>query len=255
MRRRTNRRRGPKWLPALALALVATGCQETPPPGPAARQAPRSTAAPVAPTPSAAGPLVVFLGDSLTAGLGLPADDAFPAQVGRLLAREGETIRVVNAGVSGDTSAGALRRLSWLLGQRPRVVVVEVGANDALRGQPLEAIEGNLRRIVEAVEDAGAEVLLLGMRIPPSYGATYADGFAAIFPRVAEEEGVRLVDFLLAGVGGRPELNQEDGIHPNAAGHRRMAELVAPALREVLAGGRIAAEVVPGRPTPAAPRP
>jgi acyl-CoA thioesterase-1 len=140
----------------------------------------------------------------------------------------------VNAGVSGDTSAGALRRLEWLLQQRPHVVVVELGANDALRGQPVSAIEANLRAIVEQSRAAGARVLLVGMRVPTSYGPEYAGDFAAMFPRLAKSLGVPLVPFLLEGVAGRPRLNLEDGIHPNAEGQKVVAATVLPHLERLL---------------------
>lgn len=179
---------------------------------------------------------MVFLGDSLTAGLGLDADQAWPALLAERLARAGTPIRAVNAGVSGDTSAGGLRRLSWLLRQRPDVVVIELGANDGLRGQPLSGIESNLRSIVEQTRAGGARVLLLGVQVPPSLGRDYAQRFADLYPRLARELDVPLVPFLLAGVAGDPELNLPDGIHPNAEGQRRVVEVVRPYLASVIAG-------------------
>ena len=180
-------------------------------------------------------PLVVFLGDSLTAGLGVNEDQAYPAVVAERLAAAGHPVRVLNAGVSGDTSAGGVRRLNWLLGQHPDVVVVGLGSNDGLRGLPLEQTEINLRQIVTRVRDAGARVLLLGNMVPPNYGPDYGPQFAAIFPRLAKELGVPLVPFLLEGVGGRPELNQGDGIHPTAEGHRIMAQTVFAKLEPIVA--------------------
>ena len=179
-------------------------------------------------------PVVVFLGDSLTAGLGLAEDDAWPALVAERLSADGLTIRAVNAGVSGDTSAGGLRRLAWQLRQHPDVVVVELGANDGLRGQPVDGVESNLREIVKRCQAAGARVLLVGMRVPPSLSSTYANAFAAIYPRLARELGVPLVPFLLAGVAGEPDLNQADGLHPNAEGHQRVADVVLPHLESML---------------------
>ncbi len=201
---------------------------------PALSSNPRGAALP-APAPASDRPLVVFLGDSLTAGLGLEVDLAFPALVEKRLADSGRPIRVLNAGVSGDTTAGGLRRVSWILKQEPDVVVVGLGANDGLRGLPLEETEKNLRSIVERVQAAGARVLLLGMQIPPNYGPEYAGGFAAMYPRVAGELGVPLVPFLLAGVGGDPALNQADGIHPTAEGQERVADNVLPYLEQILA--------------------
>jgi acyl-CoA thioesterase-1 len=178
--------------------------------------------------------VVVFLGDSLTAGYGLAAGESFPSILERGLRADGATVRVVNAGVSGDTSAGALRRLDWVLRQHPDVVVVELGANDALRGQPTSGIEANLRAIVLQSRDGGAKVLLVGMRIPTSYGPDYAGEFAAIYPRLAKELGVPVVPFLLEGVAGRPGLNLEDGIHPNYAGQKIVAANVRPYLLDLL---------------------
>lgn len=178
-------------------------------------------------------PLVVFLGDSLTAGYGLGEELAFPAVVAEEMAEAERPIEVVNAGVSGDTTAGGLARLDWLLRLEPDVVVVGLGANDGLRGLDLEMTEANLVRIIERVRAAGAAVVLLGMRMPPNYGE-YAEAFAALYPRLAADLDVPLVPFLLEGVGGDPALNQADGIHPNEAGQRRLAENVAPLLAEVL---------------------
>jgi len=200
-----------------------------------------AVASPAAPTASAGAhaprprPVVVFLGDSLTAGLGLSAEEAWPTLLTEQLADAGMPIRAVNAGVSGDTSAGGLRRLDWLLRQRPDVVVVELGANDGLRGQPLGGVETNLRTIVERSRAAGARVLLLGLRVPPSLGGDYARQFAELYPRLARELDVPLVPFLLEGVAGDPDLNLPDGIHPNADGQRRVAAVVRPHLERLLA--------------------
>jgi acyl-CoA thioesterase I len=216
--------------------LAATACQRTES-GAAAPAAAQPAAAPSATAPSplpGAAPAVVFLGDSLTAGLGLPADQAYPALLARELSADGFRVRVINAGVSGDTTAGGLRRLRWLLAQHPAVVVVGLGGNDALRGQPPAEIERNLREIVAQARQAGARVLLLGMQIPPNYGPDYTGDFAAIYPRVARELHVPLVPFLLAGVGGVAELNQADGIHPTAAGQVKVAANVKPYLEQVL---------------------
>ena len=177
---------------------------------------------------------LVFLGDSLTAGLGLDEADAHPAVLEDLLLAAGYDVRVVNAGVSGDTTAGGLRRLDWLLRQEPDVLVISLGANDGLRALPIEDSEANLRAIVRRAREAGVRVLLTGMRVPPNYGPDYAERFAALFPRLADELDVPLVDFLLEGVGGMPELNQADGIHPTAEGQRRVAENLLPALRALL---------------------
>ena len=202
-------------------------------PGAGSVSAPRP-AAPQAAVPADA-PLVVFLGDSLTAGLGLPVDQAYPAVVAAELAKRGRPIRAVNAGVSGDTTAGGLRRADWVLSQRPAVVVLALGANDGLRGLPLGEAERNLRAIVAKARESGARVLLCGMLIPTSYGPEYQQGFARLFPRVAKAEGLPLVPFLLEGVAGRKELNQEDGIHPDAEGQRVLAANVLPYLEPLVA--------------------
>lgn len=220
------------WLFA-SVALVVSGCAGGGEPPPAAPPPPAAEA-----SREAGAPLVVFLGDSITAGYGLPQEEAYPAILERRLRAAGFPVRIVNAGVSGDTTAGGLRRLDWVLGERPAVLVVGLGANDALRGQPLESVEANLRAIVDRGRAAGAAVLLLGMRIPTNYGREYAEGFAALYPRVAKSLGVPLVPFLLEGVGGRATLNLEDGLHPNARGQEIVADNVYPYLRKALARGR-----------------
>jgi acyl-CoA thioesterase I len=179
--------------------------------------------------------VIVALGDSLTAGLGVGADEAYPALLQARLRREGFEYRVVNAGVSGDTSAGGLRRIDWALRLSPAVVIVALGANDGLRGQPPEALRDNLTRIVERARAAGARVLLAGMRVPPNYGDDYARAFAGVYPAVAKATGVPLAPFLLDGVAGDPRLNQADGIHPTAEGQRRIAERLWPYLKPLLA--------------------
>ena len=192
-----------------------------------------ATAPATAPTNSDT-PLVVFLGDSLTAGLGLEEDQAYPFLVGEELARRGAPIRVINAGISGDTSAGGLERLDWLLSQEPDVVFVALGANDGLRGLSVPALERNLRRIVERSRAGGARVVLAGIRMPPNYGADYKRRFDAVYPRLAEELGVPFLPFLLEGVGANPDLNLPDGLHPNAEGQRAIARLVADVLEPVV---------------------
>lgn len=183
-------------------------------------------------------PVVAFLGDSLTAGLGLPESDAYPARVGELLAAKGRPVRVVNGGVSGDTSAGGLRRVDWLLKQKPSVVVVWLGANDGLRGFPVAETERNLRAIVRRAKGSGAKVLLCGMLVPTNYGPEYGKEFRALFPRVAKEEGAALSPFPLAPVAGKPELNQPDGVHPTAEGQKLVAAIVARDLLPLLEGSR-----------------
>jgi acyl-CoA thioesterase I len=178
--------------------------------------------------------VVVALGDSLTAGLGVAADEAFPARLEARLKTEGYAYRVVNAGVSGDTTAGGLRRVDWVLRARPDVVIVALGANDGLRGQDPRAMRANLDEIVARLQAAGARVLLVGMRLPPNYGGDYTKEFEAVFPAVARRAKVALVPFLLDGVAGVPRLNQADGIHPTAAGQQAIADHLWPYLRPLL---------------------
>src|SRR5687767_9612859 len=149
---------------------------------------------------AAADRVVAVLGDSLTAGLGVTPDESYPALLEARLKREGYDYRVVNAGVSGDTSSGGLRRLDWVLRAQPEIVVVALGANDGLRGQPVALLRDNLVAIVQKARAAGARVLLAGMRVPSNYGAEYTRDFAAVFPEVARRTGVPLVPFLLEGV-------------------------------------------------------
>jgi acyl-CoA thioesterase-1 len=179
-------------------------------------------------------PVVVFLGNSLTAGFGLPEERAFPALLDARLDEEGLPVRVVNAGVSGDTSAGGLARLDWLLRQDPDVLVVGLGGNDGLRGLSISELAANLRAIVERAQAAGARVVLLGMRMPPNYGKPYTQRFAQVYPAIAKETGAAFVPFLLEGVGGVAELNLPDGIHPTAEGHEVLADNVWPTLRNVV---------------------
>ena len=178
--------------------------------------------------------VVVALGDSLTAGLGVAADEAWPALIESRLRREGYPYRVVNAGVSGDTTAGGLRRVDWVLRSRPEVAVVALGANDGLRGLATDAMESNLVTIVERLRAGGARVLVAGMQVPPNYGAAYSRAFSGVFPDVARRTGSALMPFLLDGVAADPRLNQPDGIHPNAAGHRAIAEHIWPHLVALL---------------------
>ena len=178
--------------------------------------------------------VVVALGDSLTAGLGVAADEAFPARLQARLRAEGYDYRVVNAGVSGDTTAGGLRRVDWALRAHPDVVIVALGANDGLRGQSPQAIRANLEEIVERLQASGARVLLVGMRLPPNYGAEYTKEFEAVFPAVARRAKITLMPFLLDGVAADPRLNQADGIHPTAAGQQMIADRLWPYLRPLL---------------------
>jgi acyl-CoA thioesterase-1 len=193
-------------------------------------------AAVLAPLAGAAGEerVIVAFGDSLTAGLGVPPESSYPALLAARLRAEGYPYRVVNAGVSGDTTAGGLRRVDWALRLKPDVVIVELGANDALRGQDLDGVRQNLAAIVERFQSAGARVLVAGMRLPTNYGARYDGEFQALFRQVATRRKAALMPFFLEGVGGDPHLNQPDGIHPTAEGYRIVVERLWPYLRPLL---------------------
>lgn len=182
--------------------------------------------------------VIAVLGDSLTAGLGVAADEAFPARLEARLRSEGYEYRVVNAGVSGDTTAGGLRRVDWVLRVRPVVVVVALGANDGLRGQSPAAMRTNLETIIARLTASGSRVLLAGMRMPPNYGAEYTREFAGVFPDVARRTHVALMPFLLEGVAADPRFLQADGLHPNAAGHQIIADRLWPYLLPLLQRAR-----------------
>ncbi len=167
---------------------------------------------------------VVALGDSITAGYGLSTEQAYPALLEQRLRDEGLNVEVANLGVSGDTTAGALRRLDWALGDNTAVLVVALGGNDALRGLSIDDMRNNLGAIIEQAQQRGATVILAGMEAPPNLGPDYTSKYHAVFPELAARFRVKLVPFLLQGVAGVPELNQRDGIHPTAEGARKVAE-------------------------------
>ncbi|MDD3651973.1 arylesterase [Immundisolibacter sp.] len=190
------------------LLLVLAGCSRAAPPLPAGT--------------------ILVLGDSLSAGYGLPAGAAWPALLAARLAQRSPAWRLVNASISGDTSAGGRARLPALLeGERPVLVLIELGANDALRGQPLDATADNLRAMIAAAQAAGARVGLIGMQIPPNFGPIYTRQFHALYEKVAAEAGVPLLDFLLEPIAGDPAMFQDDGIHPTAAAQGPIADHVA----------------------------
>ncbi len=217
---------------AWTLACLALACGTDRPDraGDAAREAASGVAAAGEP------PAVVFFGTSLTAGLGLDPDEVYPALIQQKMDSAGLRFRAVNAGVSGETSAGGLRRIDWVLQQPVAVLVLELGANDALRGQDLAATKRNLQEIIDRASARYPEVriAIAGMRVPPNLGPRYAREFRQLFVELARENDAALIPFLLEGVGGVPELNQPDGIHPNAAGARIMAENVWRVLEPIL---------------------
>jgi len=198
---------------------------------------PRVAAAPAA-VPAAAQvaarPRIIFLGDSLTAGYGLDLEQSVPSLIQKHLDAEGYKYEVVNAGVSGDTSAGGLRRLEWSLDGDVRILVIELGANDGLRGLPVAGMKQNLKTIIGKARDRGIEVLLTGMEAPPNYGPLYTAEFRQVFRDLADDHGVVFVPFYLDGVAGNPSLNIADGMHPNPAGARIVEANLWQALRPML---------------------
>jgi len=179
-------------------------------------------------------PRVLVLGDSLTAGLGLDPSQAYPAILQQRIDAAGLGYEVVNAGVSGDTSAGGLSRLDWSLAEDVRVVIVALGANDGLRGLPVEELRRNLDAIITRAQAKKAAVILAGMEAPPNFGRAYTDAFHEVYPALAKSHGIAFVPFLLQGVAGIEKLNQPDGIHPTAEGARIAADNVWQVLEPVL---------------------
>ena len=225
-----------RCLALAALACVACASQEAPR-TPEREQPARPVPAPAPveiPRPEGDPIRIVVLGDSIAAGFGLPEQQAFPARTQALLRGKGHPVDVLNAGVSGDTTAGGLSRLDWVLRSEPHILVVELGGNDALRGQRLQNTERNLAKIARRATKAGARVLLLGMDVPTNYGAEYGGGFNALFPRVAREEEIELLPGFIREVGLDSSLMMPDGIHPTAEGHERLAALLAERLEEIL---------------------
>jgi len=178
--------------------------------------------------------VIVAFGDSLTAGLGVTPEDSYPSRLQARLRADGYAYRVVNAGASGDTTAGGLRRVDWALKNRPDIVIVALGANDAMRGQDLASVRSNLDAIVARFQKAGARVLVAGMEVPPNYGARYAADFRRLYAEVARKRGAAFMPFLLDGVAGDPRLNLPDGIHPTAEGYRIVVEHLWPHVEPLL---------------------
>ena len=181
-------------------------------------------------------PVVLFFGTSLTAGLGLDPEQAYPMLIEKKAQDDGVPIKVVNAGLSGETTAGAVRRIDWVLREPVDLIVIEAGANDALRGLGPEDARANLQQLIAAVraKQPEAKIALIQMEAPPNYGATYTKSFHEVYPEVAKKENVALLPFLLDGVAGIARLNQPDGVHPNLAGERIVANNVWKALKPVV---------------------
>lgn len=228
-----------KPLALFALLFTAACGQPSPSPAPGTaapgtREAPGTQAPGTSPAPGTSIPRIVFLGDSLTAGLGLAADQSYPALIGKKLRDGGYDYEIVNAGVSGDTSAGGLRRVDWSLEGDVRVLVVALGGNDALRGLPVDDLRKNLSAIVARAHERKIPVLLAGMEAPPNNGPDYTRAFRGVYADLAKQEQVRFIPFLLQGVAGDPSLNQADGIHPNVRGAQMVADLVWKELEAML---------------------
>lgn len=213
--------RGARGVAPAALLLCAA-CSDPAPARPAGAAGARTEVAP------AASVTVVALGDSLTSGLGLAPREAYPALLDARLRDAGYPIEVVNAGVSGDTTAGGLRRVDWALDPAVRVMIVALGGNDALRGLPVADMRRNLAAIIERAQSRQVTVILAGMEAPPNLGPEHTAAFRQVYLDLAAQYRVACVPFLLAGVAGDPALNQPDGIHPNAAGARKVADLLWP---------------------------
>ena len=212
-------------LPLVLCACVSCGAE-----------APEATvpAAPVERAPEAPKPRIVALGDSLTAGLGLQPEEAYPAVLESRIRQRGYPFEVVNAGVSGDTSAGGLRRVDWALDGDVRILILALGANDGLRGLPVDEMTRNLQEIIERAQRRSVQVLLVGMEAPPNYGERYTREYRQAFQDLATRNHLEFVPFLLAGVAGVPDLNQRDGIHPTSRGARLLAENLLPVLETML---------------------
>ena len=179
-------------------------------------------------------PRIVAFGDSLTAGLGVAPDEAYPGKLARWLREQGFAYDVINAGVSGDTTAGGLRRVGWILKNEPTLVILELGANDGLRGQPLIETYNNLSAIIARLHAKGVIVVLAGMQLPLNYGDDYTQGFSDLFVRLAQEHDIALIPFFLEGVATHQHLNQGDGLHPNSEGYSIVVQNVWTTLEPIL---------------------
>lgn len=181
-------------------------------------------------------PEVLAFGDSLTAGLGLPANQAFPARLQARLDEQGIEVKLVNAGVSGDTTTDGLARLDWALADKPDFVILALGANDALRGIDPKIVRANLDKMIDKITASGAKVLLLGMLAPANWGAQYQHDFDNIYPELAKAHNVPLYPFFLDGVAMNPALNQADGMHPNERGVAVLVDRIAPLVAKLVGG-------------------
>ncbi|MFP5492581.1 MAG: arylesterase [Bacteriovoracia bacterium] len=177
---------------------------------------------------------IVFIGDSLTEGYGLDTEEAYPAQLEALYKAQGKSVKVINGGVSGSTTASATQRVKWYLRTKPDIIVLALGANDGLRGTPVSESRKNLALAIQAVKAANVKVLLAEMKLPKNYGEKYRQEFEKMYTQLSTSEKVPLLTFILNGVGGVASLNQPDGIHPTAAGQKKIAENLVKALEKHL---------------------
>jgi acyl-CoA thioesterase-1 len=216
--------------------ILLAGCSNPQP----EHEAPLPSTAPASPVASSETsqqdprPLIVAFGDSLTAGSGVAPEQNYPSKLQRKVDASGYYYRVVNAGVSGDTSSQGLNRLRSIVDLNPSLVIVELGANDGLRGLPVETTRANLEAIVAALNKAGAEVIIAGMEMPPNYGPAYTSDFRKIFTEIAVKYKAPFIPFFLEGVGGHPELNQQDGIHPTEEGYDMVVDNIWRVLEPLL---------------------
>jgi acyl-CoA thioesterase-1 len=216
-RQKTQTRHCVAVLLYLFCSLFFTGCE----------QQERVPAADRAATPVYEG-VIIAVGDSLTAGLGVAEHEAYPTLLERKLKQSGYNYQVINAGISGETSSGALSRIGWIIARHPDIVILETGANDGLRGIPSHVIYDNISKAVQLLKEGGVTVVLAGMQMLQNLGPAYTREFTDLYPKVAMEQDIILLPFFLQGVAGVPTLNQPDMIHPTAAGHRIIAETVYP---------------------------
>ena len=227
---RSNQKRTICFL-SLLLFLGWSGCQNSPAPADVEHGAKVSSPLPSLPSQER---IIIAFGDSLTAGLGVGAEEAYPAVLARKIKDAGYPYRVINAGVSGETTAGGLRRVQLILENRPEIVILELGANDGLRGLSIDQTEKNLTAIIELLQKENVQVVLTGMRLPTNYGKEYTEAFEKIFPKLAARYRLTLIPFFLEGVATRSDLNQADGLHPTAQGYQIIVDYLWPKIEPLL---------------------
>ena len=213
------------------MALVLVGCSRKEEPAPRASTPPPATAPPEAADPR---PAIVCFGDSITAGFGLEPGQGYPELLQKDLDSRGLKYRVVNMGISGDTTQDGVARMQLAVAEKPAIMLLELGGNDGLRGIPINVTQNNLEQMIQAFQGAGARVVLAGMSLPPNYGPQFIAQFEKVYRDLAAKYKLKLIPFLLEGVGGHNEFMQRDGLHPNAAGARKVEAIVVKTLEGVL---------------------